>query len=67
MPPLPFSGEEYQLKPETFEKAGMLAPGWDVYHIEREWREWLAEPPRNADAAFLGFCKKWYEKRGPAR
>lgn len=67
VPPLPFSGEEYQLKPETFEKAGMLAPGWDVYHIEREWREWLLEPPRNPDAAFLGFCKKWYEKRGPAR
>jgi plasmid replication initiation protein len=55
------------LKPDTFEKARALAPGWDVYFIEREWRDWLTEPPHNPDAAFLGFCKKWYEKRGPAR
>jgi plasmid replication initiation protein len=55
------------LRPETYEKAKALAPGWDIYFIEREWREWLTEPPRSADAAFLGFCKKWYEKRGPAR
>ena len=49
------------------EKAKANAPGWDVYFIEQEWREWITEPPRNPDAAFLGFCKKWYEKRGPAR
>ncbi len=55
------------LKPDTYEKAKACAPGWDVYHIENEWRGWLTEPPRNPDAAFLGFCKKWYEKRGPAR
>jgi plasmid replication initiation protein len=55
------------LRPETYDNARALAPGWDVYVIEREWREWLTEPPRNPDAAFLGFCKKWCEKRGPAR
>lgn len=55
------------LKTDTYEQAKKFAPGWDVYHIEQEWRDWLTEPPRNPDAAFLGFCKKWYEKRGPAR
>ena len=55
------------LKTATYEQAKKFAPGWDVYYIEQEWRDWLTEPPRNPDAAFLGFCKKWYEKRGPAR
>ena len=56
-----------RLRLETYEEAKRLAPGWDVYHIEQEWRDWLTEPPRNPDAAFLGFCRKWYERRGPAR
>ena len=60
-------GDVAPLRPDTYEKAKALAPGWDVYFIEREWREWLTEPPRSPEAAFLGFCKKWYEKRGPAR
>ncbi|NCA72537.1 MAG: plasmid replication initiator, partial [Sphingobacteriia bacterium] len=55
------------LKPDTYERAKASAPGWDVYYIEREWREWLTEPPRKPDAAFIGFCKKWYEKRGAPR
>ncbi|MCB1810895.1 MAG: replication initiator protein A, partial [Candidatus Competibacteraceae bacterium] len=55
------------LSPAIYEQAKQYAPGWDVYYIEQEWRDWLTEPPRNADAAFLGFCKKWYAKRGPAR
>jgi plasmid replication initiation protein len=55
------------LRTSTYEQAREAAPGWDVYHIEREWREWLTEPPRNPDAAFLGFCRKWYAKRGPVR
>jgi len=57
----------WKLLPETYEKAKAFAPGWDVYAIESEWREWITETPRNPDAAFLGFCKKWYKKRGPAR
>jgi plasmid replication initiation protein len=51
---------------ETYEKAKRVAPGWDVYYLERIWREWSAgkEPPRNADAAFIAFCKKKYQKEG---
>ena len=52
------------LDPETYEKARRAAPGWDVRMLEQEWREWTTEPPRNPDAAFIGFCKKVFERRG---
>ena len=51
------------LDTDVYETARALAPGWDIYHIEQEWRAWLSERPRNAEAAFLGFCKKWNETR----
>lgn len=61
------------LDTETYHDARTVAPGWDVYYLEGEWRDWIArnvadgmEPPRNPDAAFIGFCKKWFEKRGAA-
>lgn len=46
------------LAPDTYEKARRAAPGWDIYALETEWREWAKETPRDADAAFLGFCKQ---------
>jgi Replication initiator protein A len=52
------------LDPETYHDARTVAPGWDVHYLEQQWREWITEPPRDADAAFIGFCKKWHEKRG---
>lgn len=58
------------LKSETFEHARKLAPGWDVYVIETEWRSWVAglidqgiDEPRDPDKAFLGFCSKWAARR----
>ena len=44
--------------------ARRVAPGWDIHYLEREWRDWVVEPPRDADSAFVGFCRKWFEKRG---
>ena len=65
------SGFTTKLDPETFEAARQVAPGWDVYVIEREWRTWVTslleqgmEPPRNPDSAFIGFCRKWASRRG---
>jgi plasmid replication initiation protein len=55
------------LHPETYHDARTVAPGWDVYELEREWREWMTEPPQHPDAAFIGFCKKWHAKRGDPR
>jgi hypothetical protein len=53
-----------QLDAETYHDARTIAPGWDIHFLEQQWREWITEPPRDADAAFIGFCKKWYAKRG---
>ena len=52
--------------PETFEKAKRAAPGWDVYCLEQEWREWIAdkEKPKNPDAAFITFCRKKHQRDG---
>jgi plasmid replication initiation protein len=52
------------LDPSTYHDARMLAPGWDIDQLEREWRDWMSEPPRNPDKAFLGFCRKWHERHG---
>jgi hypothetical protein len=52
------------LSGDAYEDARLAAPGWDVYFLESEWRQWITEPPYNADAAFIGFCRKWFEKRG---
>lgn len=48
------------LKPVTYEKARAVAPGWDIYALEGEWREWAERktPPQRPDAAFIAFCKK---------
>ena len=52
---------------ETYEDARNLAPGWDVYVLEREWRGWLAREeiePKHASRHFLRFCQTWFQKRG---
>lgn len=54
------------LDPEVYEIARALTPGLDVHFLEREWRAWLPEVPRNAEAAFLGFCRKWARTRKTA-
>ena len=52
------------LRPDAYARARDVAPEWDVYYLEQEWRDWMTEPPRNPEAAFVGFCRKWFEKRG---
>ena len=49
------------LKTATYEKAHKAAPGFDIYNLEKQWREWIAkkkEPPKRPDAAFIAFCRK---------
>lgn len=67
-PALALAGLGYtaKLRPETLQAAREAAPGWDVYVMEQEWREWVValleqgmEPPRSPDSAFVGFCRKW--------
>ncbi len=50
-----------RLKLDTFEKAKRAAPGFDIYFLEAEWREWIdkkGQHPKDPDAAFIGFCRK---------
>lgn len=65
MSPAPLAeGRVASLRADTYHRARQAAPGWDIYRLEAEWRDWIIEAPRNADAAFVGFCRKWFEKRG---
>lgn len=52
---------------QTYDDARAAAPGWDIHYLEREWRDWMTEPPRDPAAAFIGFCRKWHELRGRPR
>ncbi|MEM8672097.1 MAG: replication initiator protein A [Planctomycetota bacterium] len=52
------------LSPETYDEARLAAPGWDVHLLEQQWREWASDIPRDADAAFVGFCRKRFERKG---
>ena len=56
------------LTPDAYAAARQAAPGWDIYVLEGEWRSWMQDggldAPKNADKAFVGFCRKWFEKRG---
>lgn len=54
------------LSSDTYEKARNVAPSWNVYFLEQEWRRWMSEPTRHLDGAFLDFCRKWYERKGNA-
>lgn len=56
------------LTPSAYAAAREVAPGWDIYALEVEWRTWMQDggldAPKDADKAFTGFCRKWFEKRG---
>jgi hypothetical protein len=64
--PLLFPLPDYQersgphLRTSTYEMARKAAPGWDMYELERQWREWIEKkgPPQKPDAAFIAFCRK---------
>ena len=60
---------EGRLNPEVYSEARQAAPGWDVYYLETQWRQWLGEneiEPRYPSRHFVKFCESWYEKRGTA-
>ena len=55
------------LKTETYNKAKeAFSPlRLDVYDLEQQWREWIAqkgERPKNPDQAFIGFCRQKAKK-----
>jgi hypothetical protein len=59
-PPIPLP-----LPTSAYEKAKAAAPGYDVYYLETEWREWMKKKdktPDNAEGAFINFCRQKAEK-----
>ena len=51
------------LRTETYETARLRHPGYDIYHVEREWRNWSQgkETPRDPARAFLAFFRRFAE------
>lgn len=57
------------LRTMTYEKAKMVAPGYDVYALEKDWRDATERnglQVRSADAAFLAWCRS-VAARAPLR
>ena len=51
------------LKSATYETARDAAPGFDIYELERRWREWSGDRfVKHPDRAFLGFVRRHAEK-----
>ena len=47
------------MPPDLVDKAKEAAPGWDVYGLWHEWKDWSGDKPlSNWKAAFIGFCRK---------
>lgn len=55
------------LESETYHDARIVAPGYDIYWLEQEWRNWWVESGKPVlqypDKAFIAFCKRRYEKK----
>ena len=52
------------LSPAVFAEGRRLAPGWDIYALEREWRGWVRKKKiavRHPEQHFASFCRA----RGP--
>ena len=51
------------LATETYETARLRFPGYDIYHVESEWRTWSAgkDAVRDPDKAFLAFFRRFAE------
>ncbi len=52
----------------ALEQVGDIAPGWDKYYLEAAYKNWVAglgEMPRDADAAFLGWVRKFTKGKAP--
>lgn len=54
------------LDSSAYEDARSVAPGWDVYYLEGQWRTWVAAQdiiPRRPEKHFISFCQSWASNR----
>jgi len=59
--PMPFPPPILRLNSETHEDARRVAPGWDMHHLEDEWRSWVLDKGiavKDPDKHFMSFCKR---------
>lgn len=65
--PKPAENNYPKLDPEAYHDARLVAPGYDIYYLEQEWRNWWVESGkpelRHPGKAFVGFCKKRCERK----
>jgi hypothetical protein len=54
-------GKGRPLRTQTYETARMRYPGYDIYQVESEWRDWARgkAPAEDPDRAFLAFFRKF--------
>jgi len=65
-PALPAGGVSLRVDADVYDRARAAAPGWDIHHLENEWRSWVLDKAivvKDPSRHFLSFCKK----RGPYR
>lgn len=52
---------------EMYHDAKGVAPGYDIYYLEEEWREFWVDSGKpelkDAGAAFIAFCRRRAEKK----
>ena len=64
---LPLFADPVRLSTVDYERAREVAPGWDIYELERQWREWISGKPKpdKPGKAFIGFCRQKSRKGRP--
>ncbi len=58
---------EGRLDPDAYHDARTVAPGWDIHHLEVEWRRWCGKEeiePKRPSKHFISFCRSWHENHG---
>lgn len=62
------SYERVRISEDGYAAARRAAPGWDVYGLENQWKEWMHKgqksPPRVPDAAFAKWCSRYFDNHG---
>ena len=65
--PSPSTADFPKLDAETYHDAKTVAPGYDVYFLEREWQRWWCESGRpvlyDPDKAFISFCQSRHQRK----
>jgi len=58
----------FVMTPEVLHDVRQVAPGWDPFLLREKWQAWMSDnevdPPRDAQKAFVGFCRRFFEQHG---